>query len=139
MDKSELHNSIEENISFIFCRSGGKGGQNVNKVNTKVHGTLEIKKIRGLNEEEMAAVIRKLASKINSEGNICIDVDDERTQEVNRSIALSRIESWISNAAKLNPKRKKTSPTKASKEKRLKSKKIKSELKKNRAWKMPAE
>lgn len=134
MDLQELRKSIEENLLFTFSRSGGNGGQNVNKLNTKVHGTLAVNKIRGLSETELTEVLKKLDGKINNDNFLCIDVDDERYQESNKRIALDRMESWIKNAAYIKPKRKKTKPTKASKEKRLASKKIRSMIKKERSW-----
>lgn len=134
MDLQELRKSIEENLLFTFSRSGGNGGQNVNKLNTKVHGTLAVNKIRGLSETELTEVLKKLDGKINNDNFLCIDVDDERYQESNKRIALDRMESWIKNAAYIKPKRKKTKPTKASKEKRLASKKIRSMIKKDRSW-----
>lgn len=134
MDLQELRKSIEENLLFTFSRSGGNGGQNVNKLNTKVHGTLAVNKIRGLSEIELTEVLKKLDGKINNDNFLCIDVDDERYQESNKRIALDRMESWIKNAAYIKPKRKKTKPTKASKEKRLASKKIRSKIKKDRSW-----
>lgn len=132
MNKAQLHSSIIENSRLTFSRSGGNGGQNVNKVNTKVHLTLLPEQLDGITEEERGRIKEKLSSIINAEGEIFISVDDERTQERNRAIALSRIENRIVNALKVPKKRKKTKPTKASKERRLKLKKIKSEIKKNR-------
>lgn len=135
MDLIQIRKYIEENTNFTFSRSGGNGGQNVNKLNTKVHGTLEILKIKGLNQDELAQVLKNLDGKINKENLLCIDVDDERFQEVNKKIALDRLESWIVKAAYIKPKRKKTKPTAASKEKRLNNKKIQSLKKKDRSWK----
>ena len=75
----------------------------------------------------------KLAAIINAEDCIVLNVDDERFQEVNRKIALDRIENRIVQALVVPKKRKPTKPTKASKERKLKLKKICSEIKKGRA------
>ena len=133
MNKQELHDSIINNAQITFARSGGKGGQNVNKVNTKVCLQLSVSDIGGISDEERARLKTKLAAIINAEDYIVLNVDDERFQEVNRKIALARIENRIVQAVIIPKKRKATKPTKASKERKLKLKRIRSELKKNRS------
>lgn len=132
MNKLELHESILNNSQMTFVRSGGNGGQNVNKVNTKVHLIMPVTAINGISEEERSRLRMKLSSILNKEDCLFLDVDDERFQERNREIALARLENRIIQALVIPQKRKPTKPTKASKERKLKQKKIRSEVKKNR-------
>ena len=133
MNKHSLHESVINNFQITFARSGGKGGQNVNKVNTKVCLKLSLDAIEGITDEEKARLKIKLAAIINAEDCLVINVDDERFQEMNRKIALARIENRIVQALIIPKKRKPTKATRASKERKLKLKKIRSEVKKGRA------
>ena len=132
MNRVDLHNSIINNSQLSFSRSGGKGGHNVNKVNTKVHLVLPLELLEGINESERNRLKSKLSSIINKDFCLFLDVDEERYQERNRQIALARIENRIIQALAIQKKRIKTKPTKASKERKLKLKKIRSEIKKSR-------
>ncbi|MBO4727035.1 MAG: aminoacyl-tRNA hydrolase [Spirochaetaceae bacterium] len=132
MNRNELHESILEFSQMNFARSGGKGGQNVNKVNTKVHLVMPVSAIKGITEDERARLRVKLSAIINKNDELFLDADDERFQGKNRSIALERLENRIAAAVKIPKKRVKTKPTKASKERKLKLKKIRSEIKKSR-------
>ncbi|MCR5762362.1 MAG: aminoacyl-tRNA hydrolase [Treponema sp.] len=133
MNRAKLHESIINNSQMTFARSGGNGGQNVNKVNTKVHLVLPVTAIEGLTEAELFRLRTKLCASINKDGCLFLDADDERYQERNREIALSRLEERIVQAVTIPKKRIKTKPTKASKERKLKLKKIRSQIKKNRS------
>jgi len=132
LNRAKLHESIINNSQFTFARSGGNGGQNVNKVNTKVHLVLPLSGLDGLTDMEMNRLRTKLVAIINKDDCLFLDVDDERYQERNREIALARLEARIAQALVIPKKRIKTKPTRASKERKLKLKKIRSEIKQNR-------
>jgi ribosome-associated protein len=129
MNRTELHESILKETQVSFARSGGKGGQNVNKVNTKVFAAVPLAALCGLTPQEREFVQTRLAGRINQEGEIYLSADTERSQERNRADALNRLEQLIAAAAAVPKKRRKTEPSKASKEKRLLGKKLRSSIK----------
>ena len=119
-------------LKWRFSRSSGPGGQKVNKTNTRVEIIFNIEESKVLNDYQKKVLTKKL--KTNLVNNcICLAVQEERNQLLNRQIAIKRISSVIRNSLKNSSKvRKATKPSKASQNRRLDSKKKRGELKKNR-------
>jgi len=123
MNKDLLFDSLKAVVVMDFSRSGGPGGQNVNKLNTKVTAKVAIGDVYGLSEAERRRVAEKLANRMDSDGILSIQVQDERSQWANRTRALERLFDLITSAAKRTPPRIPTKPGKAAKERRLATKK----------------
>jgi len=133
MNNDLLHKSIHSFAEANFSRSGGPGGQNVNKVNTKVTLRLRLNELVGLSETELEQVKTLLANRITANDEIVISSDEERSQRINLERAYFRMEALIAAAARLPKKRKPTKPSKAAKEKRLQTKKRQGQKKAERA------
>ena len=119
-------------LKWRFSRSSGPGGQKVNKTNTRVEIIFNIEESKVLNDYQKKVLTKKLKTKLVNDC-ICLAVQEERNQLLNRQIAIKRISSEIRNSLKNSSKiRKATKPSKASQNRRLDSKKKRGELKKNR-------
>ena len=135
MNSSLLWQSIHSSSHADFSRSGGPGGQNVNKVNTKVTLRLNLNDLEGLTDDEAARLRETLASRITNEGELLVSSSEERSQRVNLERAYARMENLIKNAACLPRIRRPTKPSRAARQKRLKIKHNRGLLKAERRFK----
>lgn len=132
---SELNLNIPDlsaEFQFLTSRSSGPGGQNVNKVNSKVELRYDIQNSLLLADEQKEILLIKLSTKISSEGILSIVSQRDRSQLANKDDAISKFYLLISRALRPVKPRKSTRPTKASVERRLTGKRIKSEIKQTR-------
>ena len=132
MNSLVLWQSVRSAAKADFSRSGGPGGQNVNKVNTKVTLRIKLDDLEGLSDAEIKRLRETLASRITGEGELVISASEERSQRINLERAYARMESLIANSARLPRPRRPTRPSRAAKEERLNSKRHRSRKKAER-------
>ena len=119
-------------LTFSASRSSGAGGQNVNKVNTKVELRFDIASSSILTEEEKNRLLTKLAKRLTQEGTLIIVSQTERTQLKNKAQCLIKFYELLESALTVPKKRKSTKPTHASKVKKMEDKKRQSDRKASR-------
>ena len=131
MNKTQLHTELD----FKAVRSSGAGGQNVNKVSTKVILNWNSLDSSGLSENQLIRIREKLANRINKEGILILECDESQSQHKNKELVTKRFFYLLENALIVAKKRIATKIPKSVIRKRLNDKKVNSEKKQNRNFK----
>ncbi len=128
MDKAILLKELQ----FKAVRSGGAGGQHVNKVSTKIELSFDLEGSNALSDLEKERIRLKLGARLTKENVLQLQCDESRSQHKNKDLAIIRLFDILENALKTNKKRKKTRPTLSAVTRRLDSKKKEGQKKVNR-------
>lgn len=123
---------ILSELSFKAVRSSGAGGQNVNKVSSKVVLTFDLYASKALSDEEKELLLSKLASRLTSDAILILNCDEDRSQLKNKTIITKRFLELLQNALVVPKKRKATKIPRSVIEKRIKEKRNTSEIKESR-------
>jgi ribosome-associated protein len=121
-----------EEIDVTFARSGGPGGQNVNKVATKVVLRWRPAESAALTPAQLERITEKLASRITNDGDLLVTSERTRYQDRNRDDAMAKLATLVKDALHVPKKRRKTRPTAASRQRRIDAKKRRGSTKRMR-------
>ena len=136
MESVEINQNLSiplSELSFSAVRSGGPGGQNVNKVNTKVRIEFDLENSPSLTDEQKDMIRKRLRNRISGEGILQVSSQKSRHQASNREDAIHRFALLLSGALQKRKKRRKTKVPKAARQARLEDKKKRGLLKKSRS------
>ncbi len=122
----------DDELSFVASRSSGPGGQNVNKVSTKVTVLFDLEGTPALSEEQKRRVRERLATRVSGEGVLRVSSQKERSQSANREAATARLVELLREALAEQPPRRPTRKPRAAKERRVSAKKQRGLLKRER-------
>lgn len=121
-------------VRFRFSRSGGPGGQNVNRRETQVELVFDVEGSPSLGPRQRERILRRLANRIDDDGRLRIVASEQRTQARNREIALERFRTLLADALRPDPPtRRATKPSRAAVERRIAGKRRRSDVKRGRA------
>ena len=124
----------ENNLRFIASRSSGPGGQNVNKLNTRITLWFDLRASNAFSDAQKQRIMEKLRTRVDKSGCIRVSSQKYRTQRANRDAALERMYKLLEYALKTDPVRKKTRIPASYVRKRLENKKQRSQIKKQRSF-----
>ncbi|MEA2694970.1 MAG: ribosome-associated protein [Acidobacteriota bacterium] len=129
----------DEELSFVTSRSGGPGGQNVNKLETRVTVRFDLARSPALTEEQRVRIAERLATRVTKDGIFQVTSQRHRTQGANREAAVLRFAELLAGALHEEAPRRPTRATRASRQRRLEEKKRQGRRKQERAGRMPPE